>query len=431
MTNVSQRRAAQFSALTTEGVRSYKPFLWQSRLLDRFLSNDLPKAVDIPTGLGKTSIMALWLIALGAGANLPKRLAYVVDRRAVVDQATRFAEQLRHNMPVDLANGLGLEDGRGLPISTLRGGFTDNREWLEDPTKPAIVVGTVDMIGSRVLFQGYGVSMGMRPYHAGFLGADTLVVLDEAHLCPPFEELLRQVVAHRDGKLGPKCESAPFTPPFRLMSLSATGREAGDIPAKSIFRLAARDRTEALVHQRLTARKGLRIECLDDKSLPELRKQLRKRIANRAVELGADGKPSRVLVYCDSRTDALEVKKLIDTECKGQQRAGQLIEDHKSELLVGERRVYERTELENWIEMNGFMGGSGVSLNAPAFLVATSAGEVGVDLDADHMVCDLVPYERMVQRLGRVNRRGRQGSERQCGCFRNAPARAEGTCRES
>src|SRR5690606_9628024 len=42
----------------------------------------------------------------------------------------------------------------------------------------------------------------------------------------------------------------------------------------------------------------------------------------------------------------------------------------------------------------------------PVFLFATSAGEVGVDLDADHMVADLVPWERMVQRLGRVNRRG-------------------------
>ena len=29
-----------------------------------------------------------------------------------------------------------------------------------------------------------------------------------------------------------------------------------------------------------------------------------------------------------------------------------------------------------------------------------------MDLDADHMVCDLVAYERIVQRLGRVNRRG-------------------------
>lgn len=47
--------------------------------------------------------------------------------------------------------------------------------------------------------------------------------------------------------------------------------------------------------------------------------------------------------------------------------------------------------------------------DGPAFLIATSAGEVGVDLDADHMVCDLVSWERMVQRLGRVNRRAEPG----------------------
>ncbi|MGF1451316.1 MAG: hypothetical protein ACFB21_04470, partial [Opitutales bacterium] len=47
----------------------------------------------------------------------------------------------------------------------------------------------------------------------------------------------------------------------------------------------------------------------------------------------------------------------------------------------------------------------------PSFLIATSAGEVGVDMDADHMVCDLVAWERMVQRLGRVNRRGRGSAD--------------------
>ncbi len=378
----------------------FSPFRWQQRFLNRLINNDIPEVVDIPTGLGKTSVMALWLIALAEGASLPRRLVYVVDRRAVVDQATRFAEQLRCNMPVDLANGLGLEDGHRLPISTLRGGFTDNREWLEDPVKPAIVVGTIDMIGSRLLFQGYGVSRGMRPYHAGFLGADTLVVLDEAHLCPPFQGLLRQIVKHRDGKLGPKCESAPVTPPFRLMSLSATGWEAAKDTSRNIFRLDATDREEALVHQRLTARKSLIVTYLDDE------KSLCESIANRAVELGAVSKPSRVLVYCDRRRDALKAKELIDNQCKRRLRAGQLVTPHKSELLVGERRVYERTELEKWVEMHGFLGGSGIMAKTPTFLVATSAGEVGVDLDADHMVCDLVPYERMVQRLGRVNRRG-------------------------
>jgi CRISPR-associated endonuclease/helicase Cas3 len=44
--------------------------------------------------------------------------------------------------------------------------------------------------------------------------------------------------------------------------------------------------------------------------------------------------------------------------------------------------------------------------------VATSAGEVGIDIDADDLVCDLVAWERMVQRLGRVNRRPNPGEAR-------------------
>ena len=348
--------------------------------------------------------MALWLIALAEGANLPRRLVYVVDRRAVVDQATRFAERLRRNMPADLAGRLGLADGsRALPISTLRGGFADNRDWLDDPSKPAIVVGTIDMIGSRLLFEGYGVSRGMRPYHAGFLGADTLVLLDEAHLCPPFEALLRQIASHRDGKLGPKPGCQAITPPFHLMSLSATGRDVVEIPPESVFRLEEQDCEEPVVHLRLTARKRLRVtELSDARSLAEC-------ISNRAIEIGGGDTPSRVLVYCHRRTDAVAVKDLIDKEYRRRKGAGELATGCKSELLVGERRVYERAELEKWLEQAGFLGGSTALPRGPTFLIATSAGEVGVDLDADHLVCDLVAYERMVQRLGRVNRRGGEG----------------------
>ena len=399
------RLALVFASLTAENGEKHPPFRWQSRLLRRLINAEPPKFVDIPTGLGKTSVMALWLIALAEGANLPRRLAYVVDRRAVVDQATRFAEQLRRNVSSELAERLRLQDdGSGLPISTLRGGFADNRDWLDDPTKPAIVVGTIDMIGSRLLFEGYGVSRGMRPYHAGFLGVDTLVLLDEAHLCPPFEALLRQIEDHRDEKLGPRPGSEPVTPPFRLMSLSATGRKAVETPPEHVFMLEKEDREEPVVHQRLTARKRLKvIELTDAPSLAEC-------IANRAVELGAHPSQSRVLVYCNRRRDAVEVKRLIDKECKQRKKAGELVAGHESELLVGERRVYERTALESWLETHGFLSGSKAAPQTPTFLVATSAGEVGVDLDADHMVCDLVAYERMVQRLGRVNRRG--GEER-------------------
>jgi CRISPR-associated endonuclease/helicase Cas3 len=64
----------------------FAPFRWQRRLFDQyFVHGELPTALDLPTGLGKTTVMAIWYIAVEAGARLPRRLVYVVDRRAVVD----------------------------------------------------------------------------------------------------------------------------------------------------------------------------------------------------------------------------------------------------------------------------------------------------------------------------------------------------------
>lgn len=398
-------QVALFAALTAEDDAGYRPFRWQMRLLRRFVEGDLPAAVDVPTGLGKTSVMALWLMALAAGADLPRRLVYVVDRRAVVDQATRFAERLRRNLPSTLAGDLGHGD-RPLPISTLRGGFADNRDWLEDPSRPAIVVGTVDMIGSRLLFAGYGVSRRMRPYHAGFLGADTLVVLDEAHLCPPFEALLRDVATGRDSVFGPTGRAARAVaaapPPLRLMSLSATGRKPAAVaPAAGdpIFRLQDEDHDDAAVRERVTARKRLALVRIGDP------KSLADELAQHAAALG-DDPPARVLVYCDSRRVALQVRKGIERAIQARAKSEPRSARGVCELLVGERRAYEHETLERWLEHHGFLGGAQSDPPAPTFLVATSAGEVGVDLDADHLVCDLVAYERMVQRLGRVNRRG-------------------------
>ncbi len=399
----SDRRLSElFETLVSIDDDSYPPFRWQKRLLKRLLKESIPEIVDIPTGLGKTSVMALWLIALAEGARLPRRLVYVVDRRAVVDQATRYAERLRANLPRHMASPLGVDEvSGGLPISTLRGGFADNRNWLEDPSKPAIVVGTVDMIGSRLLFEGYGVSRRMRPYQAGLLGVDALVLLDEAHLCPPFEAMLRQVVEHQ-AKASTFNDTGEWSmPPFRLMSLSATGRQTTEIPSSKVLKLDELDREEAEVRRRLYAKKHLCIEQLDDiAALPA-------EMAHRAVALSRDGESCfRVIVFCDRRRDALDVKRRVEKHFNGTGRARNASDSFHLELLVGERRIWERKDLERWLEEQGFLGEARTPAERPTFLVATSAGEVGVDLNADHMVCDLVAYERMVQRLGRVNRRG-------------------------
>jgi CRISPR-associated endonuclease/helicase Cas3 len=151
-----------------------EPFPWQGKLFLRLAAGDLPRHCDVPTGLGKTSVIAVWIAALGATlANpaqhrqVPRRLVYIVDRRVVVDQATKEVEQLQTRLQdagetetravlrplvATLVQAATVPITSGVTVSTLRGKFADNHAWHLDPSRPAIVVGTVDMIGSRMLF---------------------------------------------------------------------------------------------------------------------------------------------------------------------------------------------------------------------------------------------------------------------------------------
>lgn len=46
-----------------ESLYGNSPFPWQERLFKCFCRGDFPSALDLPTGLGKTSVMAIWLLA--------------------------------------------------------------------------------------------------------------------------------------------------------------------------------------------------------------------------------------------------------------------------------------------------------------------------------------------------------------------------------
>lgn len=369
-----------FRELTGHG-----PFPWQRALYGSFVRDDIPPACNLPTGLGKTSVIAVWLIALATHPEkMPRRLVYVVNRRTVVDQTTEEVEKyLKREVP-------------GIPafaVSTLRGQFADNREWSADPSRPAVISGTVDMIGSRLLFSGYGVGMKGRPLHAGFLAQDVLLVHDEAHLEPAFQDLIRAIEDEQK-----RCKEFRK---FRVMELTATPRGDG-----KVFELTEREKNpdgpipdepqEPIHHvwRRTHASKALELYPVADE-----KKTLVPTIAELALGYkDSEAKPA-VLIFV--RT-VQSVEEVVTALKKGK------VDPDGIETLTGTMRGLERERMatESAVFARFRKGLLAEPRKGTVYLVCTSAGEVGVDMSADHLICDLSTYESMAQRFGRVNRYG-------------------------
>jgi len=387
-----------FTALTDHG-----PFCWQERLFDRLLRADIPPACNIPTGLGKTSVIPIWLIALASQAErrqmgVPRRLVYIVNRRTVVDQATNVVEQMQQRLLdpdgvlwsayaetlrslVQLLRGLAATEEIPLAVSTLRGELADNQEWKADPTRPAIIIGTVDMVGSKLLFSGYGDGRYGRAHNAGLIGQDTLIVHDEAHLTPAFSDLLHGVADAQRKAREPR--------PIRVMELSATTRDNdGDA-----LQLGPEDEADAIVRQRLDASKELRLHEVEKAS-----------VHVKMVELASNHEraAARVLIYVHSPNCAQKIADQLKRRLTADA-------EHRVALLTGTIRGHERDRLVKANPVYRAMLNRHEQLNRTVYLVSTSAGEVGIDLDADHMACDLTTLDSMIQRLGRVNRCGGPG----------------------
>ncbi len=370
-----------------EALTGNAPFPWQTRMFERMAAGDVPRECEIPTGLGKTAIIAVWLIArANSPLHVPRRLVYVVNRRTVVDQSTREAELIRQNY-----NALpALRENLGpLGISTLRGQFADNRAWCADPSKLAIIVGTVDMIGSRLLFSGYGIGYKSRPMHAAFLGQDAIVIHDEAHLEPAFQALLERIVKEQG-----RCRDGT---PLRVLALSATARqtsqEEGDAGAQDgRFTLTDADHDHPEIARRTRAHKHLVLHEIDDEAGPS------DRIAKLA--LVHEGAPCAVLVFTTRVEDVESIARTIRAAAQD-----------RVETLTGTMRGLERDQLIEKDVFKRFLPGAPPGADT-VYLVCTSAGEVGVNLSADHAVCDLSTFESMAQRFGRVNRFGLRDNTR-------------------
>lgn len=168
-------------------VHGYSPFPWQQALVDRLAESDeWPDVLNLPTGAGKTAALDAAVFHLALCADRPQaaaiRIALVVDRRLVVDDAFARASRIvcaleRACDPEAPGTGLQCEAvrevarrlqrlaGDGAPplaAKRLRGGAPLEHDWARSPTQPTVLCSTVDQVGSRLLFRGYGVSDRMK-----------------------------------------------------------------------------------------------------------------------------------------------------------------------------------------------------------------------------------------------------------------------------
>ncbi len=112
-----------------------------------------------------------------------------------------LVEQTRDEARKWLKN-LGLEEK--VNVHVLMGG-EDVEEWDLEPEKPAVLIGTQDMLLSRALNRGYGMGRFRWPMHFGLLNNDCLWVLDEIQLMGTGLATSTQLQAFREslGTFGP------------------------------------------------------------------------------------------------------------------------------------------------------------------------------------------------------------------------------------
>ena len=393
------------------------PFPWQRRLAAQVRDNGgWPFEIGIQTGLGKTACLdiAIWWLAAEADKNpqdrvAPTRIWWVVNRRLLVDSthehAQHIAERLRDPSATSdaadsrvlaavaarLLHVAGTPEGVPLQVFKLRGGVAPARP--RHPAQPAVMLSTVPMYGSRLLFRGYGSSRSMRPIDAAHAGTDSLVLVDEAHLATHLMDLIPALAECNPNSTSPLPGQRSMP---QIVSLTATG----DVTADR-FQLDDTDYGNEIVRKRLDAAKRL---TLSEEPRCDVARQARHMAAATAKLLQPVGRPTSCVVFANTpgvaRAAHQEIESLkgrrIDAACDVL-------------LLTGRNREHDAQRIRDRI-LDPVCGASanrsGTSRERSLIVVATQTLEVGADVDFEFLVTEQCGVRGLIQRLGRLNRLG-------------------------
>lgn len=357
------------------------PYPYQSRLA----LEEWPDLLDVPTGMGKTAAVTLawlWKRRVAKDPHTPRRLIWCLPMRVLVEQTHREIGRWLSNL------GEVGQPGEGrVSVHLLMGGADDLKTWAEHPEEDMILIGTQDMLLSRALMRGYGMSRYQWPVHFAFLHNDALWVFDEIQLMGAGLPTSTQLDAFRRGMalaqssrslwvsatLNPEwlasVDFRPYRAGLRTLSLDDAERQ---LPA-------VQRRIQAV--KRLHAAQTAPASVSDKTYLPHLAREICAAHCSETTTL--------VILNRVDRAQALyqELKRLA-----GKEAAPALL------LLHARFRPAERRAIEARLREAPPAQGR--------ILVATQAIEAGVDISSRTLFTELAPWASLVQRFGRCNRYG-------------------------
>lgn len=351
------------------------------------------RLINIPTGLGKTAgVVLAWLynrVALSRN-DWPRRLVYCLPMRTLVEQTRDEAEKWlkAHDL---LWDGKGTHDGKvGLHI--LMGG-EDAGEWDIHPEREAILIGTQDMLLSRALNRGYGLSRYRWPMHFGLLNNDCLWVMDETQLMGVSIETSAQLDGFRQDR---KLTTVGACPTWWMSATLDQSRLATvDHPQPRggwpVEQLSPEEKASGRPHQLYTAAKApvpapfkLAAATTDGYS---------HQVAKLAVDNHKLGTLTLIVVNRVKRAQKI-YEALTTAEKKSRHLTAPPYDPSRVALIHSRFRRADRQRHE------ALLFGEGDRI-----VVATQAVEAGVDVSARLLITELAPWSSLVQRIGRCNRR--------------------------
>lgn len=405
--------AEQFRAMFRRATNGNDPLPYQERLA---LGDSLPSLLDVPTGLGKTAAAILaWVWRRRFYTKhecTPRRLVYCLPMRVLVEQT--------HRVTIDWLNRLGLytdeekqqyldwsrpEGDLGdypIAVHLLLGG-EEQTDWALWPERDAILIGTQDMLLSRALNRGYGMSRYRWPVHFGLLNNDCLWVMDETQLMGSGLLTTAQLAAFGD-RLWSRVKSSHY------LWMSATLGDAF---------LDTRDRRDWAI---LPGTKlELAADDLDPQQSPTISTRLR---AHKAIAVVKD-RPKPTLVLDEHAAHGvgrltlvvfntvLAAKKMFDELQVEANKPGRLRKGPAPVfcLIHGRFRSGDRNRQLQQIQSftSQVNQETGAVPQSPGLvIVSTQVVEAGFDISSVRLWSEIAPWSSVVQRLGRLNREGRQ-----------------------